>query len=366
MKVKAHALRDIEEPIAVPANTLGWREFTANPDWRRNLVSTTSLLWHPGRRRLICGMTGFDTDIMYEFDPAESRFHCLDFASVSEPFEIKIHRSLALGLDGSVYGGTACLHREDQRREGAGGRIFRYDFDTASYDFLGIPVERDYIQTITLDEERGLIYGLTYPVFNFFAFDMRRRETRYEHYVGSISHIMALDDAGCVWSTWSPRTHNLFKYDPAENRIEFFHHGLPGAGAGAGLMYPGAGPIDVALNGGDGFLYVGVTTGELVRIDPKTARTEYLGKPAPETRLPALEVGPDGRLWGICGFLKRCRLFAYDRERRTYEDYGPIEDSVTAEPIFIAHDMAFASDGVLFVGETDTTDRAGYLWEIEI
>lgn len=366
MKVTAHVLREISTPVPVPLNTLGWREFTASADWKRNLVSTTSLLWHPQRRRLICGLTSFDTDIMYEFDPAEKRFHSLDYPSVSEPFEIKIHRSLALGRDGSVYGATACLHREDQRYEAPGGRIFRYDFNRRSYDMLGIPVPRDYIQTITLDETRGLIYGLTYPVFNFFAFDIRKRETRFVHYVGSVSHIMAVDDAGCVWSTWSPRTHNLFKYDPGRNRIEFFDHALPRSDSGAGLMYPGAGPVDMMLNGGEGCLYVGMASGDLVRIRPDTAETDYLGKPAPETRLAAMEVGPDGRLWGVCGFLGRCRLFAYDRARRTFEDFGYIRDSSTGTPLFIAHDMAFAADKTLFIGETDTANRAGYLWQIEL
>jgi len=366
MRVTAHVLRDIRRPLPTCAAGLGWRDFTSDADWRRNLVSTTSLLWHPGRHRLVCGLTAFDTDIMYEFDPAEGRFHSLNYPAVSEPFEIKIHRSLCLASDGSVYGATACLHREDQRMEAPGGRIFRYDFERRAYDFLGIPVPHDYIQTITLDEKRGLIYGVTYPVFNFFAFDLRRRETRCVHYVGSAPHVMALDDAGGVWSTWSPRTHSLFRYDPDTNRVHFFQHGIPGGAAGANLMYPGAGPIDMMLNGGDGFLYVGVTTGEIVRIRPETGETEYLGKPAPETRIPALAVGSDGRLWGICGFRGRCRLFAYDRAARTFEDLGHIADSRTGLPIFIAHDMVFASKGTLFVGETDTTDRSGYLWEIDL
>jgi len=364
MKIAAHVLRDTKEPVPVPLNTLGWRDFTANPDWKRNLISTTSLVWHAGRNRLVCGLTSFDTDIFYEFDPAASEFHSLDYPSVSEPFEIKIHRSLVLANDGSLYGATACLHREDQRYEAPGGRIFRYDFESGSYDFLGIPVPHDYIQTITLDEKRGLIYGVTYPVFDFFVFDLTERRTRYRHHVGSAPHVMAIDDAGCIWSTWSPRTHNLFKYDPDADRMHFFDHSV--SGGSAGLMYPGAGPIDMMINGGDGFLYVGLTTGDLVRLEPGSARVEYLGKPSAETRLPAMEVGPDGRIWGICGFLGKCRLFAYDRESGSFEDLGPIRESQTDLPIFIAHDMAFAGEDRIFVGETDTTDRAAYLWEIRL
>jgi len=121
------------------------------------------------------------------------------------------------------------------------------------------------------------------------------------------------------------------------------------------------------LNGGDGYLYVGVTTGELVRILPETGQVEYLGKPLPEIRLPAMQIGPDGRIWGIIGFLGNCHLFAYDRTNRSFEDYGLIKDSKTGTPIFIAHDMCFTPDGQrIFVGERDTSDRTGYLWEIQL
>lgn len=366
MQVKKHVLREISNPVPVPLATLGYRDFSANEDWYHNLISTTSVMWHPERQRVVCGLTSFDTDIVYEFDPATSEFHSLDYPSVSEKFEIKVHRSLALTSNGSVYGATAGLHREDQRHEAQGGRIFQYDFDKREYDILGIPVPPDYVQTITLDEQRGLIYGVTYPAFTFFAFDIEKRRTRYQHYVGSVPHIMALDDDGCPWSTWSPRTHNLFKYNPDSNKMHFYNHGIPRSQGEAGIMFPGAGPVDTMLNGGDGYIYVGVTTGELVRIEPKSAQVEYLGKPSPETRLAALTLDPHGRLWGICGFLGRCRLFAYDRATRTFEDYGHIKDEESSIPIFIAHDMCFTSDSCIFVGETDTADRAGYLWEIQL
>ncbi len=366
MRVKTHILREIRKPVTVPLNTLGWRDFTGDPDWKRNLISTTSLLWHPKRQRVICGLTSFDTDILYEFDPSTEQFHNFDYTSVAEKFEIKIHRSLAMSQDGCIYGATAGLHREDQRYEASGGRIFRYDFEHKEYDFLGIPVPHDYIQTITLDEKRSLIYGVTYPVFNFFVFDMKLRATRYVHYVGSVPHIMAQDDEGGVWSTWSPRTHSLFRYDPEQNTIRFYSHSFPGSAAGVGLMYPGAGPIDMMLNGGDGFLYVGLTTGDLVRIDPNTSKVEYLGKPSAETRLSAMALGPDNRIWGICGFLGHCQLFAYDRDAHSFEVFGQIADSKTGVPCFIAHDMCFAPDGRIFVGETDTANRAGYLWEITV
>ena len=360
MKVVKHVMRKLGHPVSRPLRTMGYRDFTSNEDWKNNLISFTSLAYHPERKTVICGMTSFNNDLMVEFDPAGGSFKDLAYGREAEKFEIKIHRSLHLDRKGNAYGATACLHREDQRLEAKGGRIFYYDFEAGKYDFLGIPVLHDYIQTITVDEERGLIYGVTYPVFEFFAFDIRARTVRFRQYMGSAPHIMALDDKGGVWSTWNTRTHNLFRYDPDTNSVQYFNHSLM-PGQGADLMYPGAGPIDMMLNGGDGLLYVGCATGDLLRIHPETAEVEYLGRPTPERRMPALEVGPDGRIYGISGFYGKCHLFAYDREKRNFEDFGLITDG--EDQLYIGHDICFAEGNRIFAGETDTEERAGYLWE---
>ena len=360
MKVVKHVMRKLGHPVSRPLRTMGYRDFTSNDDWKNNLISFTSLAYHPERKTVVCGMTSFNNELMVEFDPAKGTFTDLAYRPEAEKFEIKIHRSLHLDRKGNAYGATACLHREDQRLEAKGGRIFYYDFETKKYDFLGIPVPHDYIQTITVDEDRGLIYGVTYPVFEFFAFDIRTRTVKFRQYMGSAPHIMALDDKGGVWSTWNTRTHNLFRYDPDTNTVQYFNHSLM-PGQGADLMYPGAGPIDMMLNGGDGLLYVGCATGDLLRIHPETAEVEYLGRPTPERRMPALEVGPDGRIYGISGFYGKCHLFAYDREKRNFEDFGLITDG--EDQLYIGHDICFAEGNRIFAGETDTEERAGYLWE---
>lgn len=366
MEATAICLRELETPVGVPLSTLGFRDFTSNPDWKRNLISFTSILWHPKRRKVICGMTAFDTDIMYEFDPESRQFRSFNYQNFGEPFEIKIHRSLHLMRDGRVMGGSACLHREDQRKDAPGGKLFLLDTDSGAFEPLGIPVPRDYIQTITVDESRGLVYGFTYPVFNFFVFDYVNRALRRVDYVGSIPHIVALDDKGGYWSTWNNRTHNLFKYDPDADKMTFLAHALPRTKESCGLMYPGAGPIDSMLNGGDGFLYIGEAFGNLDRLDPRTGEVVELGKPTARTRLAAMTLGKDGRIYGISGFLEECHLFAYDRRSGQFEDFGVIADKRQGKTLFIGHDICMADDGVIYVGETDTAARAGCLWECKI
>jgi hypothetical protein len=73
MQVKAHCLWKISKPVTVPPGVLGYRDFVAEPDWKRNLISTTSVLYHPERRRVVYGLTAFDTGLMYEFDPDATR-----------------------------------------------------------------------------------------------------------------------------------------------------------------------------------------------------------------------------------------------------------------------------------------------------
>ncbi len=366
MHIESFVLREIKEPVPVSLSTLGYRDFTGNADWKRNLISFTSLIYAPDRRSVICGMTAFDCDLMYEFQTDTGTFRNLGFQRWAEKFEIKIHRSLHRCRDGRIIGATACLHREDQRREARGGRIFIYDPADGSYDFLGIPVEHDYIQTITVDEDRNLIYGFTYPVFNFFVFDLKTRRNRRVDYMGSIPHLVTLAPDGSFFATWDNRTHNIFRYNPDSDEITYYHHNLPHTKASCGLMYPGAGPIDGMVTGVDGMLYIGEADGTLDRLNPASCDVVSLGRMVgEETRIPALANGADGRIYGIAGFLERCHLFAFDPSCGKVEDFGLIADSRDGTALYIGHDLVLADSRTAYIGETDTFKRAGRLWKCQ-
>ena len=107
MEVKKHVLKTLAHPVDRPLRTMGYKDFVSDPDWQENLISFTSLLYHPQHKKVICGMTSFDNDLMYEFDPETGVFSNLGFQQEAEKFEIKIHRSLHLDQKGNIYGATA-------------------------------------------------------------------------------------------------------------------------------------------------------------------------------------------------------------------------------------------------------------------
>jgi len=358
--VKAHWIVPYERPSATTVDDIA-RDIRKDPDFRNKYFAFTCLCYHPQQKRLFCGTTNFGNHLLYAFDPQSGQFDDLGYADFGEMYEIKIHRALDLGDDGMLYGATSCLHGVDERLQAPGGKVFRFDPTAGKFECLCIPKPNDYIQTTTLDAKRGMIYGMTYPVFDFFAYSIAKNEVVYRQFMQSITHIGAVDDAGGYWGTWG-HGHNFFRYDPGSNAVEFFRHGLP-SGCDS-LMYAGAGPIDSMINGGDGYLYIGSEKGELYRLDPKTAEVTYLGRPMVSNRLPGLIVGPDDLLLGVGGDDDNTTVFAYDRGSGAFTILGRVQDE-QGNGCFRPHDMKMVGN-TLYIGETDNPRRTCYLWECEL
>ena len=224
---------------------------------------------------------------------------------------------------------------------------------------IGVPVRYDYIQSIVLDPGRRKICGCTYPVPNFFCYDLETRETVREHYIASMPHQLVLDGYGRVWGTWG-QANFLFAYDLVEDTLHFSRVGLPG------LERTDNGALDGAVNGGDGFLYLGTTQGALLRLDPAdpdAPRVEFLGKPLPKWRMPALVCADDRMIYMVAGGEYDVHILSYDRKERRFHDFGRIIDQETEMPCFMPHDLTLTPDGVAYVGETDHPERSGYFWE---
>ncbi len=338
------------------------RDLRADEDFRTRYYAFTCMLYHPGLRRIVCGHTNFANDLLHLFDPESGAFESLGYAGFAEKYEIKVHRGLELGGDGCVYAATSALHDASERLDAPGGKVFKWDPAAREFALLSIPCPPDYIQTISLDWQRRMIYGMSYPVFNFFAYSLDEDRVVYSQYMGSITHIGAIDDDGGYWGTWGGK-HSLFRYDQATNAVRFFRHGLESRCES--LMYPGAGPIDSFLNGGDGYLYLGSEKCELYRVDPRNGEVEYIAKPFVSNRLPGLAVGDDRLIYGVGGNDNNVRVFSYDRAANVVRVLGRVVDSRDGEKCFRPHDLIKVGDS-LFIGETDNPRRSDCLWECRL
>jgi len=351
LKVSAHVLRDFDRSQAAADPSLAYG------------ISFTSLLYNPNDGLIYCGLTSADGDLFYTFNHQTKKFTSLNFKSVADEFDVKIHRSLELDDDGTIYGATAGLHPVTKRLAAAGGKIFRYHPALGKIEVLARPVKYDYIQCIALDRQRKILYGFTYPVPKFFRYDILTGDSYDFDYIGDCAHIPAVDDDGALWGTYTER-HLLFKYHP-DSGFTWLDHGVPSQHRWG--EHEGYAAVDGMMTGDDGYIYIGSTDGSLHRLDPKTAKVDYLGKPHTSSRLTYLAIGPDGMLYGAAGASYQTTVaFRYDRQARRFEVLGRMLDPAINKSCFIVHHVCMTSDCTMYAAETDNPDRAGYLWELKI
>ena len=359
MKCRAHILRDVPEPLTAKRwGELTFRLIRETPDLAHGLGAFTTVRYHPDGC-VYCGTTAFDNDILYRFDPRKSEFQCLDYPQHAEIMEVKVHRSLEIDTDGTIVGASAGLYDLDERDDAPGGSLFAFDPKTNAIDKLAVPVKHDYIQNITLDRRRRKICGNTYPVATFFCHDLKTKATVRQRYIGSFPHQFGLDDHGRIWGTWS-ESNFLFAYDLDTDTFHFSRVPLPG------LERTDKGALDGAVNGRDGFLYLGTVQGALLRIDPSAPDApgvEFLGKPLPKWRMPALVCAEDGLIYIVAGGEYDVHILTYDRKSRRFDDLGHVIDNDKKTACYMPHDLALTPGGVAYVGETDHPERSGYLWE---
>ena len=352
-------------------------DFKANADWRKGWVSMDSLFYHADDDRVYMGITSFDADIFRAYDRKADAFVDLGYGRIANPYDAKFHRSLVKWeVDGCLYGAVALLHDVDRYWEAPGGAIVRYDPTDGRLDKISVPMSHMYIQSICLDQIRGMIYGMTFTPERLFRFNLANGRTDD---LGPISSGMGmaqgenveLDDEGCVWCGWSVTRawqndsgvdcHRLCKFDPVTDRIHYFDAGLPNPDGSYGYAR-----VEGIFNLGEGRLYASGANGCLYRIDTDTGMGIYLGTPIADrrSRLASLRMGPDGVAYGVTGRDGRCEVMRFDPNLETWDLLGPVADGDVC--CWQAHDVAVAADGTIYAGENDNPYRSGYLWEIRL
>lgn len=395
--IRSHAWRDVtltgwEEKIV---GRWHYRDLAADPHWHHGWVSFDTVTYNPGDGSIYCGVNSLDGDLLHRFDPASGRFTSLGTQRWTDAYDAKIHRGLLLNpRDDCFYFATSLLHDLDQQHKAPGGKLVRYDWKNDDYTILGIPFPHLYVQSLTLDAERGILYGFTYPAEFLFRHDLASGETRTLAYVGNAlamaqPHNAVVDRHGWLWCTcaetraWDevpgPCPIRLFKYHPDENRFVWLEQGLARRSSQDQLVPdpPGSantmpdmtesrhkedlGFCDSMATDGGRYLYAGSTAGVLSRIDTETNAVEKIATIMAAGRLPALDFSPEGQLFGAGGMQGRTALFRYDPETLELRVRENLRDPDTGGSPARIHDICLAGD-TLFLAENDNHQRSSYLW----
>lgn len=352
-------------------------DFRADPHWRKDWISFDGVVAHPDNNLVYCGITSFDADIFWAWNRSTHSWQSCGFESVGNEYDAKFHRSMELSGDGKyLYCATALLHDIDRYWDAPGGGIFRHDTTTGKTEKLGIPLPHNYIQSIALDKERGVIYSMHFTPERLSVFDLETQATRDLGPIGSGMAMaqgenILLDEDGCAWCGWGltrawqsyfgPDAFRLCKYSPHEERIIYFETGLPRADGEYGFA-----KLEGLFNLGTGCLYASGDNGSLYRIETESGEAKYLGTPIKDrpSRLTSL-VMKDNFAYGITGRNGDCRVLRFDPRDETFELGDKIVDEY-GTPMWQCHDVSFAPDGTFFAGENDHPGRSSYLWEIEL
>jgi len=178
---------------------------------------------------------------LYRYHTGERRLqHLADMGEVTgEPADSghatqgKIHFSLCQASDGQIYGATHCTTPPlghtiwsplsmwgDPEMSFPGGHIFRHDPATGETVDFGVITPHDGIPYLMLDEQRGCLYGATYPKAHFFRTNLQGRDFRDYGRLGAQYPIsMVFDTAGNLYT--SDTQAQLIKYDVAADELVF-------------------------------------------------------------------------------------------------------------------------------------------------
>ena len=291
-----------------------------------------------------------------------------------------VHRALVVSASGEVYlGASAGVDNNQQGYTGyAGGRLLKYtpgqderkpiriDQPCATTD-LGIPVPGEGIYALAIDRARNVIYGLSYPHGQFFAYDIAAAKVTVHGKVAErripgerfeneklIGRAIAIDANGNAYT--SGENGAFYRFDAERQRLERLPLTVP--------TVRGREPynrVDAWAHDGGGLLYGGSSDGYLFRLDPRKLTVVNLGKPLNQYRIRGLVFARTGKLYGVGGDDDAmARLFSYHPPSGVYEMRGMID--VNRRPYYSWHAylidaVAAGADGTVYLGQCERGSR---------
>jgi hypothetical protein len=378
----------------VDLRELGYPSVNEIPE---NSSAITSLL--AARDGLIYGGTCGEEAYLFVFNPAANKVRHLGKIKGQEA----IHHALVEDRDGLLYLGTGKnpfsevalspggIGKEyidetlwaDIRKpfEGyAGGHLYLYDPAKSNSTVklpdmecdlvdLGIPVAGNSIYALTINSEKGEIYGISYPDGHFFLFDISTRQFKDlgeidqrivfngpERHWRSLPRALVCDDSGRVFTTGNGG--NLVCYDSDTGKIVSTGLQIPMD------IYPAQfeGSYAVAeyfARAGGGLIYGGSSDGYLFSFDPQKMELLNLGKLRSERRIRAVTVAKSGKIYVVAGqreSTRPCQLYCYNPLRGDFERLGLMIADRSPHYYWRGYQfdcMTTGMDGTIYLGESE-------------
>lgn len=355
-----------------------YKDFKNSPAWNHGWISMDCALYDSRDNRVYLGITSFANDIFKAYDRGTGEFIDLGYADIANEFDAKFHRSLVKASDGTLYGAIALLHDCDRYFDAPGGGIVKYDPSTGEISKLSIPIPHVYIQSLVIDNDRGMLYGQCLAPEYAFSYNLATGEVKTLGLLGSGYGGMAqgenivIDDEGCVWFTWSLTrawqsapgvdANRLCKYDPVQDKMIFFQEGLPKIDGSHGFEKP-----EAFFNFGDGAIFASGGNGSLYRVNTQSGVAERVFTPVADrpSRLSSLVKTEDGVAYGVTGRAGKCNLLKVNYSTGSCEILDEIKD-MDGETLWQCHDIVVTNDNTLYICENDNPFRSSYLWEVTL
>lgn len=259
----------------------------------------------------------------------------------------KIHFSLCCGNEGLIYGATHCTTAPKGEKEWSafimycdpvrnypGAHLFVHDSKTLQTSDLGILIPNEGVRVMTIDRQRNLLHGTTFPKCHYFVCDLEKKKLADLGRFGNVHQLsLFIDDEGNAYTTDSFGW--LIRCDAGGRRLRRLDIQLPHAPFRRGehnvlwqaVKQPGTGIIYGATYTVDARLF---------RYEPKTNKMTDLGVACGYQYDPTdLErTYPGGMTFGKDGFLyytigevcpgeaRRGHIIRYDTSTNEAEDLG--------------------------------------------
>lgn len=372
---------------------LGYPEVNMIP---ANCSAITSLITAPSGK--IYGATSGDVAYLFLYDPEINKVRHLGKLAGHQG----VYHSLVMDQEGDLYIGTGKnvleqveisketgpghyaiinslwndiqkmyngyegghLVKYDSKR--SDGKVYLPDWDCPAED-LGIPIPGDGIYASTIDLNRNIIYGLTYPHGHLFRYDILTKKFRDlgetdekivfhgpERDWRTLPRALICDDSGRVFTSGSGGY--LIYYEIDHDSMTVTDIQIPGEYYPV-QAYNGYPTVEYFTKDSNNLIYGASCDGFLFAFDPYEMKLTNLGKPRMTRRIRALTVGIDGKVYLIAGErIEPCRLFSYDPQNGGYFDLGVV--AVDRSPYYSWRAdqfdcMTTGLDGTIYMGESE-------------